>query len=57
LPKVLEPWGRLGPRVALRETPAWLGATRRGEGFPDPMTGEKAALVEEFLSSPTSQRS
>lgn len=37
MPKVLEPWGRLGPRVALRETPAWLGATRRGEGFPDPV--------------------
>lgn len=53
LPRVIEPWGRLGPRVALRETAAGLGGTGRGEGFPEPMTEEKPASVgEECFSSP-----
>lgn len=55
MPKVLEPWGRLGPRVALRETPDGLAGTGRGEGFPEPMTGEKVSVVEECLLSPVNQ--
>lgn len=53
LPRVLDPWGRLGPRVALRETAAGLGGTGRGEGFPEPMTEEKpASVAEECFPSP-----
>lgn len=58
LPWVLVPWGRRGPRVARRETPAGLEGTASGEETPGPETGEgPAAGVRNAPPSPLSSPS